>query len=558
MKSILARKSSAFKSDSQAIEAVRKKRSEMSLQIRKTEVDDFLTKRRSELLPIAESLSEKTIDMSEAKELFKRDDFSTVVIPELLQAITSSMNNDDLITCASLVKKVRILVSIDKNEKAINALTQHNALSIFSTLCRTTDECLLFEVAWVLTNMSSSSSSTVCKSIVDCDLLRRFVDVIGTSTNVELIVQIIWWFSNIAADHAEARDYCWQIGVQHHLRRILSLCPDHREMTENVSWLVSNLVREIKNYEGSSKVPVHDDYIVCLIPLIYSFLNSNHPSTVNMGCWSASYLNKESLIPAMIENKIFASCARIFAMSEIGSNNVLPSIRTLGVACSAADNKFIDYILSLGVLPLVINSCHSSNRNVKREALWLLSNVAAGTHEHSAQVVHSSGLEAAVDAINNSDAANQREALWILTNIASSQVPFVDLLNHRWIEGMINGLTRVRSNHLLNRALRTMTLKFKNALKNDSQVAYEAADSFYENQGEDMISILSENDSNPQDIIQAVLALNDIVTQCYTMNDDDMYYEDENYDEENVGTDMHAHAEFGSVNLDNLDFHLTN
>eukprot|EP00561_Arcocellulus_cornucervis_P004311 CAMPEP_0185823774 /NCGR_PEP_ID=MMETSP1322-20130828/28677_1 /TAXON_ID=265543 /ORGANISM="Minutocellus polymorphus, Strain RCC2270" /LENGTH=102 /DNA_ID=CAMNT_0028521339 /DNA_START=1 /DNA_END=306 /DNA_ORIENTATION=+ len=59
------------------------------------------------------------------------------------------------------------------------------------------------------------------------------------------------------------------------------------------------------------------------------------------------------------------------------------------------------------------------HKDIRKESLWLLSNIAAGTRIQISCVIHQAGLiTAVVDALNNDQSeVVRKEATWVIANI---------------------------------------------------------------------------------------------------------------------------------------------
>jgi importin subunit alpha-6/7 len=57
---------------------------------------------------------------------------------------------------------------------------------------------------------------------------------------------------------------------------------------------------------------------------------------------------------------------------------LIPCLRTLGNICTG-NNVQTDHVLGLGALPEIFKLLGHTKKAVRREACWVLSNIAAGT-----------------------------------------------------------------------------------------------------------------------------------------------------------------------------------
>ncbi|CAN0402636.1 unnamed protein product, partial [Hapterophycus canaliculatus] len=78
-------------------------------------------------------------------------------------------------------------------------------------------------------------------------------------------------------------------------------------------------------------------------------------------------------------------------------------------------------VLDLGVLPFLETLLHHSKKNIRKEACWTLSNIAAGTPAQLASMCDSPGVLARVIEVLSSDAWEvQKEANFVVSNVATA------------------------------------------------------------------------------------------------------------------------------------------
>ncbi len=59
---------------------------------------------------------------------------------------------------------------------------------------------------------------------------------------------------------------------------------------------------------------------------------------------------------------------------------IVPALRTIGNFATGSD-YCVDKIINLGVIPKIIELCEHSKATLRKEACWMMSNVAAGSPE---------------------------------------------------------------------------------------------------------------------------------------------------------------------------------
>eukprot|EP00672_Neobodo_designis_P011769 CAMPEP_0174879556 /NCGR_PEP_ID=MMETSP1114-20130205/83317_1 /TAXON_ID=312471 /ORGANISM="Neobodo designis, Strain CCAP 1951/1" /LENGTH=582 /DNA_ID=CAMNT_0016114951 /DNA_START=66 /DNA_END=1814 /DNA_ORIENTATION=- len=132
----------------------------------------------------------------------------------------------------------------------------------------------------------------------------------------------------------------------------------------------------------------------------------------------------------------FASNAAIDEAMHIAKCNI-NSLRdralvVLRKAVSIEQSPPIDRVLEVGALPLgarYLMPEYDENPQLQFNALWLLTNIASGTSEHTAAVVnHPNVLEQIVRHLGSADANLSEQAVWAVGNIAGDGAPLRDRL----------------------------------------------------------------------------------------------------------------------------------
>ena len=101
----------------------------------------------------------------------------------------------------------------------------------------------------------------------------------------------------------------------------------------------------------------------------------------------------------------------------------IPALRTIGNIVSSTD-EHTEAAIDAGCLVDMAKLVCSEKRNIRREACWAASNIAAGTKEQIARLVSTPSMMANIiyQAIH-AEFHVQKEAGWVLSNVANSGKP---------------------------------------------------------------------------------------------------------------------------------------
>lgn len=107
------------------------------------------------------------------------------------------------------------------------------------SLLTSTDDKIIFESAWALTNVASSDHTT---AIVDAGALPAIVDLLR-SANSEIRDQCIWCLGNVAGDGPALRDMLLSNPATLESVLLNIQNPASISLLRNATWVLSNLCR---------------------------------------------------------------------------------------------------------------------------------------------------------------------------------------------------------------------------------------------------------------------------------------------------------------------------
>lgn len=99
-------------------------------------------------------------------------------------------------------------------------------------------------------------------------------------------------------------------------------------------------------------------------------------------------------------------CNQIISMQN--KKYIVPSIRTLGNLLSSS-NQIVDYLIKLDVIPFLQKYLYHKISNVRKESLWALSNITAGTVSQIKKAFDSGVIQNAISMTKDSDREVVRE-----------------------------------------------------------------------------------------------------------------------------------------------------
>jgi Atypical Arm repeat/Armadillo/beta-catenin-like repeat len=318
-----------------------------------------------------------------------------------------------------IVQDVRRIFG-DNKDPPIDKLLAHGLLPCVGSLIRTQkDAKILYEAIWCLINVSSSHVSSHVEAVFASGIVPVIANLI-VHHNVGVTEQAIWFIANMAGENVEYRDIILKMtkvtnGLLYHLQY-----PSNVSIVSTAAWAVSNLFRGQPNYLLQTDLAA-----CCIPPLVGTLLSgvgrakaSELVDLTNALCCivesSAEATNlviEEGIVPVLVKS--------IQYYSELPETAILliPSIKILWLIASGTQQQ-TDQVVQSGFVKCSLKLLESSNKGVQRHVLLTLSNIAAGTHDQINVLVQQLALvKEIVYLALHSSADVKKEALWTLSNI---------------------------------------------------------------------------------------------------------------------------------------------
>lgn len=380
----------SFKNRGKDQDEMRRRRTEVSVELRKAKKDDQLAKRRN-----MTSDDEATSPIkSTARQLS-------------IEEIVDKLESQDHQKQFEAVQSARKMLSKERNppiESVINA----GILPHFIRLLNDTEEEMQFEAAWVLTNVASGNSEQTM-AVVRAGAIEPFVKLL-TSTNTNVCEQAVWALGNIAGDGSEMRDRVLKAGV---LRPLMMLIrPDTPvSFLRNVAWTLSNLCRNKNPHPPEEAVKQ-------MLPALLHLLQHHDTEVLSDSCWAISYLTDGSndKIQTVIETGIVSRLVELLKHNEVSI--ITPALRACGNIVTGDDAQ-TQVIIDSGALKIFSALLRHTKPNIQKESAWAISNVTAGNVNQIQAVIDAGLIPQLIEVLNKGDFKTQKEAAWAITNMTS-------------------------------------------------------------------------------------------------------------------------------------------
>lgn len=344
--------------------------------------------------------------------------------------IVSDMASEDLATRLVATTKARRLLSME-TAPPIEQFLQADILTPAMANLQEENFTLLFETAWIITNISSGTSSDA-EVVVERGFIPPLVHLVTTAA-IEIREQVTWALGNIAGDRAEYRDLVVAAGALPPLLDLLNL-DIPVSFVRNISWMISNLFRfkplMMSEEEKTRVLQAEKDHL----------LVHRDTEVYVDSLWTISYYADlgNQYIHQVVEAGIIPLLVQHLSSQE--RKVVHPAVRALGIITSGTDFE-TDAVLEAGVLP-VYSRLLSTNMRVKKEIAWSVSNILAGTCKQIHAVIKSGILHELMQAVQTDEVSVKKEVIWALSNMTQrgTQVHMDALLQVGGLQLLVDSL----------------------------------------------------------------------------------------------------------------------
>ncbi|KAF9941801.1 hypothetical protein BGZ67_003891 [Mortierella alpina] len=303
------------------------------------------------------------------------------------------------------------------------AVSNQEFLVIIEGILTGTDAEEQLLAASVITNMAAGGSAELCDSALS--VAPHLIGFLN-SQNIALVDQSAWALGNIAAEGPKFRDRLKDNGVLAPLIKLL----DSRDLNlvQTACFALSNLARgEGANQDALVKAGL-------IKPLLHHLRVDTEPAVIAEAAWVVVYLTSgpDNVSTQLLEHRLIPLL--VAPLKDFLDQKALavPLVRALGNIASGPDNNTSALIHEPGFLPAMLQFIQSDCRPVKKESLWLMSNITA---EHAGtdlvKVIEAGFIPVLSQIATHHNFDIRKEAAYSLINLASHGPDYAKVLPHR-------------------------------------------------------------------------------------------------------------------------------
>jgi HEAT repeat protein len=402
-------------------EEARRKREDEAVQLRKNKKEELLQKRRNhgeENAATTGVIGALDAGIAEAAPTNEN---------AVVQQLAAALDQHDQQVVVDTTRDIRKRLSVTTNPP-IQACIDAGVIPKMVNFCRNGTSELQFEAAWVLTNIASGVSEQTM-AVVHAGAVPVLVGLL-TSPAAEVREQATWALGNVAGDCSQLRNMCLQAGMIVPLLQILTdpQCP--KSMMRNATWSVSNLFR--------GKPPPPFELVIQALPIVSQLIYSTDAEVATDATWALSYISDGSSqqIGAVIQTGCVPKLVQMLGQEEL----VQPALRALGNIVTGTDEQ-TEVALQAGCLEPMQLLATNPKKIIRKETMWMLSNITAGNNRQIAQVIDKQLIPRAMELLASGDWDVKKEATWVLANAVVGGTP--EQVMYLVQQGAVQGLCGV-------------------------------------------------------------------------------------------------------------------
>ncbi|XP_069135629.1 importin subunit alpha-8-like [Argopecten irradians] len=267
------------------------------------------------------------------------------------------------------------------------------------------------EAAWCITNISAGTHE---HAIAIAKHVAPYLVTYLSSVIPVIQDQSAWALGNLAGDSKESRTLIHAQGVVLPLVQLLQ--SPHPSVVQSASFALSNLVKECQDI-ASEIVEAK------ALPLLQTHLRNTaeNEGILTEVSWVLTYLAAsgkftEEIVRLGILTQIVDILVQLVSTNPHMFQIVTPLLRCLGNICSGPDECTQMACTNPSLLPTLAAYLSSSHRHIRKETLWVLSNIAGEPHTcHT--IAFGPLLPVILDQVTGAYDIKM-EALYLLCNIA--------------------------------------------------------------------------------------------------------------------------------------------
>ncbi|KAK9079295.1 hypothetical protein SSX86_000966 [Deinandra increscens subsp. villosa] len=274
------------------------------------------------------------------------------------------------------------------------------------------DEQVL-EAAWCLTNIAAGTPEQTKALLPTLPLL---IAHLGEKSSLSVSEQCAWALGNVAGESDELRELLISQGALIPIAKMM--LPDNGSTVRTAAWALSNLIKGPDPDAATELIKIDG-----VVDAILRHLKKPDIELATEVSWVVVYLSTLSDVATSVLMK--ADIVQILVDRLAASNNlqsIIPLLRSLGNLMSSdayTTNVVLDpgHEITESIIRSLSKCLKSEHRFLKKEAAWVLSNIAAGSVAHKQLICKSEAVSLLLQLLAGAPFDIKREVAYVLGNL---------------------------------------------------------------------------------------------------------------------------------------------
>ncbi|CAH0483105.1 unnamed protein product [Peronospora belbahrii] len=408
------------------VNATRRKREDITIQIRKNRREERLNQRRRMMPSYHNAMNIETNSTNSDVPMRSLNGVSVSDLPKIAAMIQSL----DPMARSNAVSKLRRLLSLE-NDPPIQEVINLGVVPLLVDFLKQHDQPeMQFEAAWALTNIASGTTEHT-EVVIACGAVELLCGLL-LSPNDDVCEQAVWALGNISGDSPHCRDLVLNAGAMMPLLAVLRKSSGKLTILRNATWTLSNFCRGKPRPDFALVSPA--------LKFLPHLIHSSDEGVVADACWTLSYLSDGTteIIQAVIDAGV---CNRVVNLVDYTLTSVqMPALRTIGNIVTGNEQQ-TQLMLDLAVLPRFVSLLKHEKKLIRKEACWAISNITAGTPRQIQEVIDANMVPLLLFQLMSLEFDVRKEAAWAISNATSGGT--AEQINYLVLQGCIPPLVKL-------------------------------------------------------------------------------------------------------------------
>jgi importin subunit alpha-6/7 len=278
-------------------------------------------------------------------------------------------------------------------------------IDVFLTAMMGNDEDLVLDMLKCLTILSNEADAEVVNKIADKGVVEVLCFLLKSAQNREILEASIWTLSNLLSEGGIVKAIATKEAVHKDLLRRIS--SNDVSMNRILFWTLSNLAK------GKPGLPLPMALEMARVAKLG--LESEDTDIIIETSWLLFYLAEAhaEIIDLLFQFQLIEVLMKL--LRHYDSKIQYPALKTFGTVSSVSD-FYSEQVLKMGLIQIISPLMTHPHKSMKKEVLFILSNLLAGNGEIVLAVLNSPCISTLLEMTESNDFELRKEAVWGVAN----------------------------------------------------------------------------------------------------------------------------------------------